>query len=318
MVIQNKRKIIMLRFKIAVILLILFGITMEAQEINLRQKGEIANEGFVFIDGRYIESPYRVTVNNGWLEINNIRIKKLCEWPIVTESPEKPVVTQEMFKKAKNFADIPGMYRWIMRNIKGIETQHKALKNFYESFLFVERATFPSKGRMNIMLKNGKTIKYGLEGVPPIITKEQKLKSLERNKKRLAERLNKGDTYFFFKSGIELTFGKTKTAKNLKLIVEILESNRPDKEKINLLQRMVILPESASSAGEMLIRNFKSSEQLTERIDKFLEKQKIHPKTLKDIPKLLPSERLKIYKEAVKKQKEFKQKNEKNFKSKQN
>ena len=62
----------MRNYTILYILIILFGLpnTINAQ----KQKTEPINSGFVFIDGKYIESPYIIERKGLELYINNIRI----------------------------------------------------------------------------------------------------------------------------------------------------------------------------------------------------------------------------------------------------
>lgn len=231
---------------------------------------KISNDGFVFIDGKYIKIPYRVTVNKGWLELNNQKVRQLCLWPIVTESSKKPKMPQEQLKNAKSYKDVPfsAMYRWIRRNIKGEQAQQDAMREFNESLPFVRKVSFPSRGRMNAELKNGKIIKWGLEGVPPIITKEDKLKMMENSRQNLVDRLKKGDLYLFYNKGKKMTYGEDQGVKKLLSVLEVMGSDHPDSEKISQLKSLGIVPEYPKDAGMIFIKNFQPSTQLKERLKK--------------------------------------------------
>jgi len=213
------------------------------------------NNGFVFIDGKYINAPYIVTFHKGWLLINGIRIRKLSDWPISVESADKPQIPYEIIKNAKSFDDllVPGkkdawdarMSRWISRNYKNPDDQRNEIKKFVESLPFVERVTFPSEDIMCVNLKNGKEKHFGIESLAgTVYTKEEINKDIERSRSNLEKRLAKSDTYIFLKKGAEISFGKQKSARDLKLMVEILESGRTNEEKINILKRMAIIPDA--------------------------------------------------------------------------
>ena len=268
----------------------------DKNNISLNRDVKKINSGFVFINGRYIESPYKVTIDEGWLAINGIRVKKLSEWPLTEESPEKPVIPERILKNAHSTFDLElwkysaKMYRWIMRNIEKKEEQKKELKIFYESLPFVKQVNFSSSGEMNILLKNGKLEKWGsgFESVGPIVTKKQKLERLERRRKRIENRLEANHLYFFFGPG-RLSYTERHAAENLKLMVEVLTSDKPEKEKLNILFRMQAIPESEPENALILIRNFRPSEQLNQRISILIKETGVTPHTLKTILKELPS-----------------------------
>lgn len=295
---MKKKKIIL----IAAILGIAFTSSLFAgseSKLDLPGLNKSVNEGFVFIDGRYVQTPYKVTVQKGWLCINDIPAEKLSEWPLTEESSEKPKITEKVLKNTESTTNIEfwkysaKMYRWIKRNIQGEKAQLKAIQLFYESMTFIKKVSISKNGGVDILLANGKIEhKACAESVPPIVTKKQKLEILERSRKSIEERLEKGDSYFFFpKLGERINFslGRIGSCENLKLMTEVLTSGRTEKDKLNILFRMMLINEDEPETGLMLTRNFKPSEELNRRIAELIKATGVKPHTLKDLPKELPS-----------------------------
>jgi len=262
-----------------------------------------ANEqsaGFVFVEGRYVEFPYEVTSDKGWILINGLRAQKIANWPISVDSAKKPEIPEDLMRNAKSFDDLliaggkdawdARMSRWIGRNFSDLDAQKAELKGFYESLPFVDQVTFPRKGTMSVALSNGEKILFGLDTPTPLTTKADALKRIEEAGARLEKRLAKGDTFLFFKNGLELSFGRAKGAKDLALMVEVLESERPRTQKIGILRRMAFIPEVEDRHISPLVTNFAHSEQLSARVQKLLKETGIKPRTLSEIPRLSPAQ----------------------------
>lgn len=276
---------------------------------TLKKNVKKINSGFVFIEGKYISMPYMVTVKKGWLNINLIPVKKISEWPLSEESPNKPLVPAKVLANAKSSFDLElwkysaKMYRWLERNNVKMQKKKEEWKNFYESAPFVKKVEFPNDNslEMKIFLKNGTVEEWGGDGeaVEPIVTIKEQVENLENQRERMEKCLADNDVFFFFPENKgELTFGDNTIAESFNLLLKILASDRPEKEKLNILFRMMIIPENESKNGLVLIRNCKPSKELNARVGKVVDQFKIkdnnfHPYTLKDIPKELPSEILK-------------------------
>ncbi|GAF67976.1 unnamed protein product [marine sediment metagenome] len=115
---------------------------------------------------------------------------------------------------------------------------------------------------------------------------------------------------------------------DLRLVVEILTSDRPEAEKIELLGRTEILPSPnmaklrppsfADRAAELrghyeaLIRNFRPSAQLDERIAALIKQTGVTPRTVKDLPDEIPwDEMMRLAKEKREREKQEKEEQEK-------
>jgi hypothetical protein len=256
------------------------------------------DSGFVFIDGKYIESPYKVTHDRGWMLVNNVRIFKLCKWPIRIKcplNPDFPEIPEDLLENAKSFDDlrIPAekdawhsrMARWISSTFSDPDFQLAELKRFYESLPFVDYVEIEDGGIIEVIQKSGDVHRFRHESCAHEgWTKKSILEDIERRRLNLERRLAKGDTYLFFRRGPEISFGISKGERDLKLMVEVLDSNRTAKEKFRILQRMTILPNIEYASISSLIEDFSSSFQLRYRVNQLANSASIEPRILSDLP----------------------------------
>lgn len=224
---------------------IVLGVLGVRQYLGSRNKDEnVISDGFVFVDGRYIDSPYIVTSDKGWLLVNDVRVRKMADWPIVIESDQKPQIPDAVLKSAQSFDDLKigdgrdswngRMVRWINRTFPpGNADRRNELIKFYESLPFVDSVTYPESDFMTVTLKDGQVEVLGFI-VSPRLTREDILHGMEYTRRRLEERLSKGDVYLFFSNGLELSFGQVKSATDLKLMVEVLQSERTEEDKVDI------------------------------------------------------------------------------------
>ena len=262
------------------------------------------DRGFVFVNGKYIAAPYRVSVNKGYLYVNDTRIRRLCDWP-VKERPRqegKPQIPPEVLENAESFDDLrisdgdswsARMNRWIKRTSSSWEEMRKRKTSFYESLPFVERVVWTRPTLCKVMLKNGQTKRFGVVGGPGMDrrppTKEEILERAEYEKKRLEERLSKGDTYLYF-GNLEASFVERKAARDLGVMVDILISDRKNEEKIDLLDRMGVIPKWQAKDVEPYLNNFRLTDQLKRRIAELQKKTDVEPRSIQDLPDMNPGE----------------------------
>lgn len=279
--------------------------------INLlkHQNPDKKNEGFLFINGKYIEAPYQVLHEKGWILINGIKIKKVSDWPIRLESPGKPQIPAAIIKNAKSFDDMAvvgekdnwsgRMIRWISRNYKGAKSKSAERITFYKSLPFVDEVKEHSNGNeLTLTFKDGSSEIYEFESIPPIehLTESDVLEEIEQLRMQMESRLASGGTHVFLENGLEIAFGKQKAAKDLKLFYEVLSSDRTNDEKVSIMKRMNIFPEVKTKYFDDFLNSFQASPQLMERVNQLKTDTGISPRTLEDVPALSPAaaERLRI------------------------
>jgi hypothetical protein len=263
-------------------------------------EGQPIDSGFVFLDGRYIEAPYKVSRRGGSVFINETLIRKCSEWPVpwfkeVTEDPGLPAG----LTRNSTFEDlrIPGKPpdNWAARKCRWLLAHYppeEARSRFIEYILqlpFVKKVESRGPEEVLVELHNGRTVDMDLtvrDLTPP--TKEQVVREIDRIRKDLQGRLAKGDCYFFFTKGPEISCGKGKAARDLGLMAEILRSGTAKEEKATLLRRMGLLPPGDFGSLDQFLTRFQASDQLDKRIEALVKQTGVKPRRLADLPPLPP------------------------------
>jgi len=226
------------------------------------------------------------------------------------------------------------------------EEAKKKMLEYYRQCPFVASARFvPEWGHVEIITKRGKKQNMNLGAPLPHTVlhwdfgAQDVLRGLEDCRNSYMWSLSENDTLFFFgvpfnEYGAQMRPSGFYSSPwqhpgDLKLMVEVLTSARSEAEKIELLGRMDFLPSpnagkflhpvfaalAAETKGyyETLIRNFRPSAQLDERIAEMVKKSGVTPRTLKDLPDEIPWDRA----ERLDKEKREKEKREKEEQEKQ-
>jgi hypothetical protein len=263
-------------------------------------EGQPVDSGFVFVDGRYVEAPYRVSRRGVGLYINDVHLYDRGPWPPfrfdeVKEDPGLPpgLTTSSVFDDLR----IPGKrdawdsrkYRWLLAHYEPEEARRRFLQ-WIQQLPFVKKVEYRSPWDVVVEHLGGKKTYLDLtvsNYTPP--TKEQVVRELDRIRGDLENRLAKGDGYlFFFGGGLEISFGKTKAARDLGLVAEILGSARTKEEKGLLLERLGVLPREETRGRDVLVNRFQPSDQLDRRVEVLVKQTGVKPRRLADLPPLPP------------------------------
>jgi hypothetical protein len=258
------------------------------------------DEGFVFLEGRYIEAPYRVDQRGGSLFINGVFLRKCAGWPLrwfkpVTEDPGVP----NGLTRDSNMDDmrIPGnppdswdarKYRWLKANYT-LDEARRLYIEYLQTLPFVKSVRPVASGLILVEHFNGKifhTTDLIKVRTPP--TKDQIVQSIEQSRRYLEKELAKGVCFFFFAKGPEISCGRDGAARNLGLMAEILRSERPKEEKATLLRRMGLLPPGDFRGLDQFLTNFQVSDQLDKRLAALAKDMRVKPRRLEDLPPLPP------------------------------
>lgn len=263
-------------------------------------EGQPVDEGFVFLEGRYIEAPYRVDQRGGSLFINGVFLRKCAGWPLrwfkpVTEDPGVP----NGLTRDSNMDDmrIPGnppdswdarKYRWLKANYT-LDEARRLYIEYLQTLPFVKSVRPVASGLILVEHFNGKifhTTDLIKVRTPP--TKDQIVQSIEQSRRYLEKELAKGVCFFFFAKGPEISCGRDGAARNLGLMAEILRSERPKEEKATLLRRMGLLPPGDFRGLDQFLTNFQVSDQLDKRLAALAKDMRVKPRRLEDLPPLPP------------------------------
>jgi len=263
--------------------------------------GKPVESGFVFVDGRYINAPYRVCRRGLRILISDTPI---AEWK------QRPLPDEEQ----KAASDDPGMpkgiseksswddycklghgalkYRYLEQHF-GSDGAMPRMLEYYRQLPFVKSVTLKrARDFSSVLIKcrNGGEELVDLRGLRPsgdIRTKKDIVDTLDGRRLHFEERLKAGACFFLSTKGPTLWFGRKKAARDLNLIVGILRSEKALEEKRSLLQRMGMLPPHPTGFSALLT-SFKGSEQLDDRISALVRDTGVSPRKLEDLPESVP------------------------------
>lgn len=279
--------------------------------------GQKVENGFLFIDGRYIEAPYVVTRKGLAVLINDVVISRLAkpDDPWIEEEPKveapitKKTTIDEFFDAKSPFKNV-GIRKWIfMHQHFPPNVATKQMVDFYRSLPFVKNITFDVEDAGTIIIETFSGEKQHIQVGPPLSDKVLKRSStkdiqgeIEARRLRFENRLQQGDCFFLFTKAPELSFGRTEVAEDLRLIVDILRSKRSAEEKRSLLERLSALPLESEDLYLPLYTQFTASKQFDQRIQAVIDQAGVTPKTFEDIPSEPPADvEMRRAKEATRK-----------------
>lgn len=240
--------------------------------------GKPIDSGFVFFDGQYIEAPYTVTRKGLAVYINDKMIEKPIPWPPKAEpvgdiDPKLPKeITKETSIYDKVFINYIQQKRAYIQKHYTSEEERIMMEEVYKNLPFVKEAYIDKMGRFAIVTCDNKVHNPSLVAPrrKPKLDQESVLKRLENKRKNLEDRLQKGDTYFFFSQGGHISFGAGNTKEKLPKIVKALRSPKPIKDKYKDVQESG-LPMVSEKDSSAIVTNFSASYQLEERLEKLKE-----------------------------------------------
>lgn len=256
--------------------------------------GKPVHTGFVFYDGRYLDSPYTVSRKGLNVRINGTVVFTWAHWPPpkrtrVDEDPGMP----EGLDENSTFEDLRqsghGGRKWAyLRQHFPVEEAMDGMADYYRALPFVESVVRKEPACPDLLVvvttKSGKAHNIGFLRCWEPLTEEIVTQRLEYQRSYLERRLADGGCVFLFSNGQELSYGRHWVAENLKVTVEILRSDRPREEKLDLLHRLGMTPEPRAELFAALVDRFHASRRLDERLEALLSDSGKKPRTIGDIP----------------------------------
>ncbi|MDK1031837.1 MAG: hypothetical protein QGD94_07520, partial [Planctomycetia bacterium] len=251
----------------------------EAEAEVLKEFGEKAGKpidsGFVFFDGRYLDAPYIVRRRGLKVFINDAVVFECSQWPLPDLTAKKDPGFPEGLTEKHSLEDLwtkEGPWKGHSSRKYLYLHQHfpedvaiKKLAEYYKSLPFVKSVTYHDRVSLRIEQKNGGGAVADVGAPTPgsvssgEFTKKDVLERLKRRRQRFEKHLKTWGCYFFFSNGQKLSLGPRKSANDLNLIVEILRSKKPKKEKISLLQRLRVCPPRDLNYFSALVSKFQTS-----------------------------------------------------------
>lgn len=260
-------------------------------EIEMPIKGEVSigipiNSGFVFIDGKYIDAPYHITIkeissnkigdtSGGILYINGVRvlsalttIKSQYNEDIDPELPLSINKNTSLYDKSLTNYLLQKM-AYIKKHYNRGE-ERKIMENVYRSLPCIKEAHITETGALAITTYRGEDSNIGLVGFSrkPLSPREL-YKNIEYSANSFINNLKAGGCMMFQANGNRLLIGDPRAAIS---IIKILNSEKNPAKRFKGLHNagFNIIDES-----KKIITDFSGSPQLDQRLENLTSKDDI-------------------------------------------
>ncbi len=241
--------------------------------------GTPIDSGFVFVDGQYLDAPYRVTRRGLGLFINEKLIEPPMRWPWPQTqpagSPTDPKLPVTITKETSQwdllvleYLSAKRAYVWARYSQNEVPRQ---MAEVYKGLPCVDTAELDAK-RPEVLVvtwSDGSVERIRLRpfGRRPIKhDKKSVLARLEGNRTRWENRLRKGDYYLFFTDGGEISGGAAGATEILSRLVPILRSSEADDVKFRQIEEAG-LPAITRDNFATMVTDFAASQQLDKRLE---------------------------------------------------
>lgn len=245
---------------------------------SLYANDDVIDSGFVFVDGKYIEAPYKVEAYNLAVYINGIQITKQMEVRTVQDYPD-PGIPENIdkyasFDEALRLSNLVTK-QWYLFTHYNRDEAFTRTEEYIRSLLFVKSLIKDPEGgwilenyageRRNILLGiPGRSLEAALN--PP--TKDELIIKVNKLAQRYIDRLEKGDLFLIFPNEYEVSPPRRQAANLLPKMVRIMRSDiLSDDQKVNELISFGILPRPNIKVCQKFVENFEASQQLEQRIN---------------------------------------------------
>jgi hypothetical protein len=252
--------------------------------------GKSINSGYLFYDGRYIETPYEFTRKGFTVFINGHKIyfqEGIIKYLLrnrntkdvnIAEIP-KDITYEEFNNPEKPWGEYE---RKIIESIieKYPQNYMQHIVSFYRKLPFIKRVSVDESIPNSIDIETYRGDKTGID-FNGFFSRDKKKISITKSdvektiEKECAEKnqieLEKGSCLFLFSDNpVKFIIPPDDVMNNLPEIIDVLKSADSDNLKINKLYRLRVFPERKNKMAEVIVSNFKDNKQLSDRITMLL------------------------------------------------
>jgi len=237
--------------------------------------GKSIDEGFVFIDGKYIEAPYFVSRMGLGIFINNILAVKPVPWSpnntndtVILEPPKIPpnISTNSSFEEIRGY--LSSNYHFLVRHHSDDDLVNEMIKSLrvLPCTRDVEKL---NNLRVKLTLFSGETTTINMRRfgkgpkLPQDVTSVKQ--RVEKKRENLEGELRDGFCYFLFSNGGEVQFSTKADTQRLPFLIGILGSTNSEAVKTEQLKKSGF-PYFTTDPYKTSMMNFLASKQLHERI----------------------------------------------------
>lgn len=233
------------------------------RELGVIEGGAITN-GFVFIDGKYIDPPYIVSRRGTGICINGHLVEQPCPWPIpeksipvvpLTEDPKMPEsITRNTSQYDKELIKYLGDKKAYYRSKYGEQQMVKLMVKVYEELPCVLKAKAgQDENYVTVTWADGNTMNHRLilpKRKSTEWTRDSILKRLEKYRANYEDHLNKGGYYFLGAAHGRMTGTIVGAKIILPVLLPALKTSKDAKEVHQRMQEagLVFMDERACEA----------------------------------------------------------------------
>ncbi|MFC1782103.1 hypothetical protein ACFL02_00790 [Planctomycetota bacterium] len=239
---------------------------------------ENVDQGFMFLDGKYLDSPYLISRKGLGIFINNTLINRPERWPINIPSGDiDPDLPPEINSETSINDDIVNNYLAqkfaYLRKHHTKEEEIQIMKNVLVNLPFVTTAKVDEKNNavLHITTTEGLTVAmalYSFRGRQVGYNKEDVKKRIEARKDHLINALKKDGCYFISRIGGVTQLTKDTVINKLPVLIKILREKASVEEKYERAQHLNIrIPKSDMIK---IIKGFSATKQLEKRLDRLI------------------------------------------------
>lgn len=240
------------------------------------------SNGFVFVEGQYIEAPYVVSRKDLAIYINDKLIANYA--PLVSKVPRPenklpslPIdITTNSTPYDKNVVDYLVQARTYLSSHYKRDEIADEMEKLYRALPCVKAVRRNSdKTSATVTYTDGNTINENLIPLTrkPAITPENAVEYVSRQCRNYVGRLQDGVVYSFSAKGSRKHSFGANTAKGvLPGVVKVLRSSQDDETKAKQLADMLGMAPIPKEQASAFVNNFSPSTQLDERVETLIKK----------------------------------------------
>jgi hypothetical protein len=245
---------------------------------------KVSEQGFVFADGKVLNPPYKLTVENYRLSINgytvydDARIFRKYQREVVYKKPEEIETDKngeiiirnsnavKRIGELKTFIQLNYIDEIALETLRKELLEYQSVKKVYREPVFF--------GNMHIRIEEINGTHFGLNfdmRMPPLITEkelENMVLGLYKHQNDFHRQLENEDCLLFFSGGRIERIDSEKVPIILPSVVEILESEKTKKEKSELLLAIGVIPVAEQPVYDIIIDNYETNDEFIRRLIK--------------------------------------------------
>jgi len=236
---------------------------------------ELIDNGFIFLNGKYLDVPYHVTRNGLGIFVNGKMIERPIRWPAnIFAGDTDPCLPSEINSETSVFDEIVTNYilekHAYLRKHNAPSEERRIMEQVWRSMPFVTQARLDENRPhiLHITTTEGVTIPQSLisiRGREVSYDENSVLQRLEKRWEYWKAGLRNGGCYLLTRKGGIIRLNANSVKNKLPKVIGVLRTSQPVQQKIAAIKKDL---DVSPSALEEIVVNFSASPQLEQRLVK--------------------------------------------------